>query len=233
MDNKKLKPLFIIIAIIAIIIVLMLITLLFINKKPAETNNEEPQKIEISNSEKENVKKQVYEYFTKKQNTPYENTSQFITRVASDIEPLYYIPTIEISGKTDIKNQKAEGNIEIKYADNFKFPIKYKNIKGVYGIQTDAVSKQYIAIKNDKLSYQPIIDIINNVQEITKAEEEYTLEFDEETSKNLAMEFLETFEQDIDELKDEVIDKYNKNEIKFTISFKDISTRKSPRKLYN
>lgn len=231
MNNKKLKPLFIIIAIIVIIIVLMLLTLFFINKKPEETNNEEPQKIEISNSEKEKIKEQIYEYFTKKQNTPYENTSEFITRITSDTEPLYYMPTIEISGKTDIKNQKAEGNIEIKYADNFKFPIKYKNTKGLYGIQSDVVSKQYIAIKNDKLSYQPILDIINNVREITKTEEEYTLEFDEETSKNLAVEFLETFEQDIDELKDEVIDKYNKNEIKFTISYKELNTRRSSRKL--
>ena len=227
MDNKKLKPLFIIIAVIAIVIVSMLLVLLFINNKPNEINEEEPQKIELSNSEKEEVKKQIYEYFVKKQNTPYENTGKFVMNLISSIEPLYEIPNVEFSGKTDIENKKSEGKIEIKYSDNLTFPMNYKRTGNIYGIQIDTVSKQYIAIKNSKLVYKSILDIINNAVNITKTKEgQYNIEFDEQTSKNIALEFLETFEQDTNEFKEQIEEKYEDNTIITTASFTGLDTRK-------
>ncbi len=227
MDNKKLRPLFIIITIIAIAIVSMLLVLLFINNKPTEINEEESQKIELSDSEKEDAKKQLYEYFVKKQNTPYENTGKFVMNLISDIEPLYEIPNVEFSGKTDIKNKRSEGKIEIKYSDDLKFPMNYKRTGNIHGIQTDTVSKQYIAIKNSQLEYKSILDIINNVADVTKTEEgQYTIEFDEQTSKDIVLEFLKTFEQDTNELQEQIEEKYEDNEVILTASFTDLDTRK-------
>ena len=226
MDNKKLKPLFIIISVIAIVIVSMLLVLLFINNKPTEINEEEPQRIELSDLEKEDAKKQIYEYFVKKQNMPYDNTGKFVMNLISDIEPLYEIPIVEISGKTDIKNKKSEGKIEIKYSDNLKFPMNYKRTEDIYGIQIDTVSNQYIAIKNSKLAYKSILDIISNAVDITKTGEgQYNIEFDEQTSKNIALEFLETFEQDTNEFKEQIEEKYENNTVITTASFTGLDTR--------
>ena len=88
-------------------------------------------------------------YFTKKENTPYENNGSFSAVIQDSEFEEIDIPTIAFSGKSNKSQNQAEQNIEIQYSDDVKFPINYRQNGDMYGLQTDCVSKKYIAIENN------------------------------------------------------------------------------------
>ncbi len=91
-------------------------------------------------------------YFAKKENTPYENDGTFTVNVVPDSElEKVDIPTVEFSGKSNKLQNQAEQNIEIQYSNDVKFPINYRQNGDIYGLQTDYVSKKYVAVENNNL----------------------------------------------------------------------------------
>lgn len=103
------------------------------------------------------INKEINDFHEKKKQTPYENSGEIAFDVEYPDEELEKVIekvndlTINFSGKTNLKNEKVEQNIQVDYGNNIVFPVKYKQDGNKFGLQFDKLSKKYIAIKNDNL----------------------------------------------------------------------------------
>lgn len=106
-------------------------------------------------SEEGFVDSRIKQYYEKKKQIPYENVGEITFEVQYPGEELKAISekvndlSIKIDGKVDKVNQKVEQNINIDYGNNVAFPINYKQDGNRYGLQTDQLSKKFIAIRNE------------------------------------------------------------------------------------
>lgn len=115
-------------------------------------------------SEDSFLDKKIAEFNEKKSQNPYKNSGEITFEVEypddsmkSVIEKVNDL-SIKYSGKVDSVNQKAEQNIEVDYGNNVVLPINYRQDGNKFGLQTDKLSKKFIAIRNEKID-----ELIDNV----------------------------------------------------------------------
>lgn len=113
--------------------------------------------------------KRIDTFLEKKTQTAYENSGEITTQVVLPEEmkeELIFIEeitsleeilekvndlAIRFSGKVDSINQKVEQNIQVDYGNEVILPINYKQDGDAIGLQTDELSKKYIAVRNENL----------------------------------------------------------------------------------
>jgi len=103
--------------------------------------------------------KELEKYLEKTKSNSYESKGKLSVKV--DIPELEKTKAINLktvnafnitfSGKTDKLNNLSEQNINLNYSDEVTFPIGYKQTEDLYGITSELILKQYIAIKNENL----------------------------------------------------------------------------------
>lgn len=154
-------------------------------------------------SEEGFLDKKIAEFYAKKEQNAYENSGEITFEVEypddsmkSVIEKVNDL-SIKYSGKVDSVNQKAEQNIEVDYGNNVVLPINYRQDGNKFGLQTDKLSKKFIAIKNenideliDNVSGDGITSMssrINGISEILTTDSNFfsELEFSEEEKNQL------------------------------------------------
>ena len=97
----------------------------------------------------------IVEYYTKVENNPYQDKGNFsveITKNGEELESLQYINNFNISyeGKVNIPENKSEQAIRLNYSNNVNFPINYRQINNIIGLQTKYVGSKYIAVEEGK-----------------------------------------------------------------------------------
>ena len=97
----------------------------------------------------------IVEYHTKVENNPYQDKGNFsveITKNGEELESLQYINNFNISyeGKVNIPENKSEQAISLNYSNNVNFPINYRQINNIIGLQTKYVGSKYIAVEEGK-----------------------------------------------------------------------------------
>ena len=97
----------------------------------------------------------IVEYYTKIENNAYEDKGNFSVEITKDgekLDSLQYINNFNISyeGKVKVSENKAEQAISINYSDNVNFPINYRQINNIIGLQTKYVGSKYIAVEEGK-----------------------------------------------------------------------------------
>ena len=97
----------------------------------------------------------IVEYYTKVENNPYQDKGNFsveITKNGEELESLQYINNFNISyeGKVNISENKSEQAISLNYSNNVNFPINYRQINNIIGLQTKYVGSKYIAVEEGK-----------------------------------------------------------------------------------
>lgn len=154
-------------------------------------------------SEEGFLDKKIAEFYEKKEQNAYENSGEITFEVEypddsmkSVIEKVNDL-SIKYSGKVDSVNQKADQNIEVDYGNNVVLPINYRQDGNKFGLQTDKLSKKFIAIKNenideliDNVSGDGITSMssrINGISEILTTDSNFfsELEFSEEEKNQL------------------------------------------------
>ena len=148
----------IIIMTVLIILILLLFVFLYFCTDTLKTNKQlffkyASQLIETEGAKSEN---NLQAFYNKKQEMPYENEGKFDFTIDLEEETNEQIDiandfVINFSGKNDKANKKTEQNIELKYSDDVSWPLIYRQDGDVYGIQTDYVSSQYVAVENNNL----------------------------------------------------------------------------------
>ena len=118
--------------------------------------------VNMSNDKNEMTLLEKYE--NKKKTTGYENSGSFSvnTDIVSEstdttLQELKNVinaannTNVAFSGKVDNANKKVEQNIQINYSDTVNFPLIYKQDGDIYGVKTDLITPNYIAVENNNL----------------------------------------------------------------------------------
>lgn len=147
------------------------------------------------------IDSRIQQFNEKKSNTPYENSGKITVGVEYPDDSMDKVIekvndlSIRFSGKTDALNQKVDQKIEIDYGNDVIFPVNYRQDVNKFGIQTDKVSKKFIAIRNENLEEfieniggESIASMPNKIMEITEMLEETNqqIEFTEEEKNQLS-----------------------------------------------
>lgn len=102
--------------------------------------------------EKGFISKEIIQYTEKKKSNPYEDNGNIDFEVSlPDVgqnQDLINDFNITYNGKVNNQNQKNEQNISLNYSDNVNFPLSYRKVEDIKGIQTDYVGSKYIANKD-------------------------------------------------------------------------------------
>lgn len=122
------------------------------------------------------IDKSITNFNEKKQQTPYENSSEITVEAEYPEENYDKIIekvndlTIRISGKSDTQNKKVQQNIEVDYGDNVIFPLSYRQDDNKYGLQFDALGSKFIAIRDENLD--ELAEKFENEEDIKSTQEQ-------------------------------------------------------------
>ena len=200
----------IIIMTVLIIFILLLFVFLYFCTDTLKTNKQlffkyASQLIETEGAKSEN---NIQAFYNKKQEMPYENEGKFDFTIDLEEETNEQIDiandfVINFSGKNDKANKKAEQNIELKYSDDVSWPLIYRQDGDVYGIQTDYVSSQYVAVENNNLKEFAekigISDTSNIPDKIEFTKEMANIEYSPEELKEIKERYVSILENQLRE----------------------------------
>lgn len=159
MEQKKSKKVLIVIIILVIIIVLTIVGIAFtyFATDIFKSNRELFLKYASTLTDERTafLDSSLGQYYQKLNTTSYENEGELNFQInmpdAQEITEIVEDFNISFSGKVDSKNTKVQQDISINYNDDIKFPVSYRQMQNIVGLQTDYVGSKYIAIKNDNL----------------------------------------------------------------------------------
>lgn len=115
---------------------------------------------QITSDENAFLDKRIGIFTEKKKELSYDNSGEiaFDVELPDEIKDLAEDKlekindlVISYSGKVDSSKQKVEQNIKVDYGNNVILPINYKQDGNAIGLQTNELSKKYIAVKNENL----------------------------------------------------------------------------------
>ena len=154
----------ILVAIIVMLIILMLaggaFAYLYIATDTFKTNKEMffTYFAQLTSEEDGFWDKRIETFYKMKADSAYENSGEITIDVEcpeeSITEIIEKVNDLEISfeGQVDPKNQKVEQNIEIDYGNDVVLPINYIQDGKSIGLQTDQLSKKFIAVRIENLN---------------------------------------------------------------------------------
>lgn len=97
------------------------------------------------------IEEPLKQYFEKQKTTPYQNEGDIRVNITayntSDQFEKVNQMNLTFNGQVDTANKQALQNISLNYSDDVKFPLTYKKVEDIMGIQTDYIGSKYVATK--------------------------------------------------------------------------------------
>lgn len=198
------------IIIISILIILLIaggtFAYLFLATDLFKTDKQLFLKYAIGISNDKNEANILENYENKKKTTAYENSGSFTvnTEIVSEssdatVQKLKNVvniannTNIAFSGKVDQPNKKMEENIQINYSDTVNFPFTFKQDGDVYGVKSDVITPNYIAVDNNNLKdlFQKFgVTDVTNVPDKIEAQQLQTIVLTDEEKNHLLNTYL-------------------------------------------
>ena len=210
MEQKKSKKLLIVIVVLLILILLTIggIAFTYFATDVFKTNKELFIKYASSLLDEETglIDTNLKQYYEKLKTTAYENngTLNFNINIpnAKEITERANNFSISFSGKVDYSNEKAQQDITLDYGNDVQFPISYRQVGNMTGLQTDYVGSNYIAIRNENLpelvQNLGLTSTFSNVPEKLEVSENSPI-LTQEEMKQLQEKYLNTIISDLQE----------------------------------
>lgn len=193
MNQKKNTRIILILMIIVMVIILALgglFAYLYFATDILKSNKELFFKYssQAMNAENGLVNNGLKEYFAKKQNTPYESQGKITTNANikdNKVQQVVDNFTITYKGKTDNLAESLERTISLNYSDKVKFPINYRKIGDVVGLEANSIINRFIAVDtsntenlpSDVVSQATALAAISKVTAEMKMDDEKKQEF--------------------------------------------------------
>ena len=93
------------------------------------------------------IEEPLKQYFEKQKTTPYQNEGDIRVNITayntSDQFEKVNQMNLTFNGQVDTANKQALQNISLNYSDDVKFPLTYKKVEDIMGIQTDYIGSKY------------------------------------------------------------------------------------------
>ena len=184
---------------------------------------------QVGSAENGFIDNQITQYFSKKVNTPYTNSATFKTDMkvqeADDQVKAVNNFNITFKGKTDNQANKTEQEISLNYSSNVNFPFTYRKTGDSVGIQTQYISKNFVAIDAGDTSTSSN-DTINFVKQINEAfkktEEVQKVEITEQEKEQILNRYMEVLIQNIGDEKFSKVTETSSKGYKLTLTVEDL-----------
>lgn len=184
---------------------------------------------QVGSAENGFIDNQITQYFSKKVNTPYTNSATFKTDMkvqeADDQVKAVNNFNITFKGKTDNQANKTEQEISLNYSSNVNFPFTYRKTGDSVGIQTQYISKNFVAIDAGDTSTSSN-DTINFVKQINEAfkktKEVQKVEITEQEKEQILNRYMEVLIQNIGDEKFSKVTETSSKGYKLTLTVEDL-----------
>ncbi len=146
-------------------------------------------------------------YFKKLETTPYESSGKLTVNLdaPAELKDMLNVDSVNnlsltFSGKTDKSKNASEQHIQLNYSDDVSFPVDLKKVNDVYGIASNIVINQYLAVDMSRIqelltklevpeeTSNEILNLLNEEEQTLITEEQMQAEL--EIYKNIILENL-------------------------------------------
>ena len=213
--KKKSKSIFIIIIVLIFLISIMGFAYLYIATDLFKSNKELFfQYIKQIGEEKEGwMESNLKEYFKKQKNTPYQNEGNLSMKwidpngqTQSDKEKV-----IQIAFHGQVENSNRLQNISLNYSDTVKFPLNYKKLGNLQGIQTDFIGSKYVVTNGEN-------DILGKDGKILEKIEKFlNLLGDQKEIESIQNSYIKLLEEELQESNFKKIEEMNQKAYQLTL----------------
>ena len=213
--KKKSKSIFIIIIVLIFLISIMGFAYLYIATDLFKSNKELFfQYIKQIEEEKEGwMESNLKEYFKKQKNTPYQNEGNLSMKwidpngqTQSDKEKV-----IQIAFHGQVENSNRLQNISLNYSDTVKFPLNYKKLGNLQGIQTDFIGSKYVVTNGEN-------DILGKDGKILEKIEKFlNLLGDQKEIESIQNSYIKLLEEELQESNFKKIEEMNQKAYQLTL----------------
>lgn len=209
MDTNKTKKIFIIslISIVTIIALILVFVIAYMSTDILKSEKELFFKYAMQLGEKES-NSNINEYFEKKNQQPYKNDGSITINIQSpeesikdEIESANKV-NITFNGNIDNVRKLVQEEIKLNYDENVNFPISFKRVEDIYGLQTEYVGAKYIAIENNDLKelfYKMGMADVSNIPNKIEVGNNSKIKFTEEEKRILAQRYKEVLTEQLSE----------------------------------
>ncbi len=234
--NAKILKILIITISIMVLILIGVIAYLYFQTDMFKTNKTLFFKYvaQAGNEETGFIDNQTIQYFEKKENTPYTNSATFKTdiKMEDEEESLKAVNqfNITVKGKTDNQANKTEQEISLNYSNDVNFPLTYRKIEDVMGIQTEYISKSFVAIDTTdtgttNATLNSIINIVNQIKDASdKKDETKNIEITEQEKEQIINRYTEVLMQSIGDEKFSKTQETSSTGYKLTLTTEDMKS---------
>lgn len=232
-QKKNSKIILIAIIILAILIILLGIAYTYFLTDTFKGNKELFFKYLIqTGDEKEGfVETQLKEYFKKQKNTPYLDEGSISVNITASNGQEQFENTnnmnLTFDGQVDTTNSQATQNISLNYSDSVKFPLSYKQVGNIIGIQTSYIGSKYIAVDKDELqnlgtSLATEDELTDNTNSFGKVQEFANVSLTKEDLQHIKDTYLDVLNQQLQNSNFSKIEETNSKGYKLTLNGEEL-----------
>lgn len=168
------------------------------------------------------IEEPLKQYFEKQKTTPYQNEGDIRVNITayntSDQFEKVNQMNLTFNGQVDTANKQALQNISLNYSDDVKFPLTYKKVEDIMGIQTDYIGSKYVATKETDNK------IIGQENGLEKIQEFSSIELSQEEKDQIKNIYLGQLVQELQEENFSKIEETGGIGYKLTLTGKKIKT---------
>lgn len=177
------------------------------------------------------VETQLKEYFKKQKNTPYLDEGSISVNITASNGQEQFENTnnmnLTFDGQVDTTNSQATQNISLNYSDSVKFPLSYKQVGNIIGIQTSYIGSKYIAVDKDELqnlgtSLATEDELTDNTNSFGKVQEFANVSLTKEDLQHIKDTYLDVLNQQLQNSNFSKIEETNSKGYKLTLNGEEL-----------
>lgn len=231
MNQKKNKKILIILIIVTLILILMAGgAIAYFTTDIFKSDKELFFKYigQITDKEKGLFSEDIIQYLEKRNNTPFNNESKISFDFSEEGNKEEFKSVndfnISFSGQVDNANSKISQDISLNYSENVKFPLNYRKVGNIIGIQSKYFSPKFIAVDTSSLSgatgnLSTVEDVSESIKKLENIEK---IDLSEEKRNNIINKYIDIINQQLDKDKFSKVQESDLTGYKLSLSGQDI-----------
>ena len=177
--------------------------------------------IQIGDESEGFIETSLKQYYDKQKNTPYLNKGSISVNITAENGQEQFENTnkmnLTFDGQVDTSNSQIEQNISLNYSEDVNFPIVFRKIGDIAGIQTEYIGSKFITtdLSSENLETE-------ETEYLAKIQEFYNVELSQEEKQHIEDKYLNILNQELQENNFSKIEEANSKGYKLTLNGEQI-----------
>jgi len=167
------------------------------------------------------VESSLKEYLNKRKNTPYLDNGDISVNITSNFEQKQFENTnktnLTFEGQVDNTNYQIQQNISLNYSEDINFPIVFRKIGDIYGIQTEYIGSKFIAADSSSKNMET-----EEIEYFEKIQKFYEVQLSQEEKQHIKNTYLNILNQELQDTNFSKIEETDSKGYKLTLNGEEI-----------